>query len=95
MERYLATGPEDEGATLNDIFSERPMKYTLSRDLAIFELRHPLSHYHGITFSPKDLQIGQQVDIYAYPKESINPIRSLLQFHGAFKGEPTTGLLVF
>ena len=95
MERYLATGPDDEGATLNDIFSVSPMKYTLSRDLAIFELRHPLSHYHGITFSLNDLQIGQQVDIYAYPKESINPIRSLLQFHGAFKGEPTTGLLVF
>ncbi len=26
MERYLATGPDDEGATLNDIFSVSPMK---------------------------------------------------------------------
>jgi len=51
MERYLATGPDDEGVTLNDIFSERPMKYTLSRDLAIFELRHPLPYYRGISFS--------------------------------------------
>ncbi len=95
MERYLATGPEDEGATLNDIFSERPMKYTLSRDLAIFELRRPLPNYHGITFSLDDLEIDQQVDIYAYPKESINPIRSLLQFHGAYKGKTTAGFSAF
>jgi len=95
IQRYLATGPDDEGATMNDGFFISPMRYTLSRDLGIFELRHPLPYYHGITFSLNDLQIGQQVDIYAYPKESINPIRSLLQFHGAFKGETTTGLLAF
>src|SRR6266705_6386459 len=95
IERYLATGPDDEGATLNDIFSERPMKYTLSRDLAIFELRRPLPRYHGITFSLDDLEIDQQVDIYAYPKEFIKPIRSLLQFHGAYKGKTTAGFLAF
>jgi hypothetical protein len=95
IQRYLATGPDDEGATMNDGFSVGPMRFTLSRDLAILELRHPLPHYHGINFSLKDLQIGQQVEIYTYPKESINPIRSLVQFHGAFKGETTTGLLVF
>jgi hypothetical protein len=95
IQRYLGTGPDDEGATMNDGFSVGPMRFNLSRDLAIFELRHPLPHYHGISFSLKDLQIGQQVDIYAYPKESISPIRSLVQFHGAFKGETTTGLLAF
>jgi hypothetical protein len=95
IQRYLATGPDDEDATVNDGFSVGPMRFTLSRDLAIFELRHPLPHYHGISFSLKDLQIGQQVDIYAYPKESINPIRSLLRFQGAFRGETTTGLLAF
>jgi hypothetical protein len=95
IQRYLATGPDDEDATVNDGLSVAPMRFTLSRDLAIFELHHPLPHYHGITFSLNDLQIGQQVDIYAYPKESINPIRSLVQFHGVFKGEMTTGLLAF
>lgn len=95
IQRYLATGPDDEGATLNDGISVGPMKYTVSRDLAILELRHPLPHYHGVAFSLDDLQIGQEIDIYAYPKESINPFRSLLQFHGTFKGETTTGLLAF
>ena len=35
------------------------------------------------------------MDIYCYPREGINPIRSLLQFHGTFKGQLTTGLLAF
>jgi hypothetical protein len=95
IQRYLATGPDDEGATLNDGPSMGPMKYTLSRDLAILELRHSLPHHHGLAFSLDDLQVGQEIDIYAYPKESINPIRSLLQFHGTFKGQTTTGLLAF
>jgi len=95
IHRYLATGPNDEGATLNDGPSMGPMKYTLSRDLAILELRHPLPHHHGLVFSLDDLQVGQEVNIYAYPKESINPIRSLLQFHGTFKGQTITGLLAF
>jgi len=95
IRRYLATGPNDEGATVNDGPSVGPMKYTLSRDLAIFELRHPLPHHHGLAFSLDDLQVGQEIDIYAYPKESINPIRRLLQFHGTFKGQTITGLLAF
>jgi len=95
IRRYLATGPDDEAATLNDGPSVGPMKYTISRDLAIFELRHPLRHYHGAAFSLDDLELGQEIDIYAYPKESINPIRSLLRFHGTFKGQTTTGLLAF
>jgi len=33
IQRYLATGPDDEGATVNDGPSVGPMKYTLSRTL--------------------------------------------------------------
>jgi len=95
VQRYLASGPDDEGATINDGASMGPMKYTLSRDLAIFELRHSLAHYHGVAFSLDDLQPGQEIDIYAFPIEGINPFRSLLQFHGTFKGQTTTGLLAF
>ena len=95
IQRYLATGPDDEGATENSLTFGGSTKYTLDRDLAIFELERPLPHYHGIPFSLNDLQLGQEVDIYAYPKESISPIRSLLKFHGAFKSETTGGLLAF
>jgi len=95
IQRYLATGQDDDGATINDGLSVNPIKFTPSRDLAIYELRYPLPHYHGIPFSLNDLQLGQEVDIYAYPKESINPIRSLVKFHGAFKGETTEGLFAF
>jgi hypothetical protein len=104
VERYLATGPDDRGATINDLSIEtvdflprrqHSMKFTPSRDLAIFEMRHPLRHYHGVAFSLHELREGQEVDIYAYPKETINPVRTLLRFHGAFTGETTTGLLAF
>ena len=95
IQRYLATGPDDDGATVNDRLSVSPMKYTPSRDLAIFELRHSVPHHHGVAFSLDDLQVGQEIDIYAYPKETSNPIRSLRQFHGTFKGLTTTGLLAF
>lgn len=95
IQRYLATGPEDDGATTNDIFSEKPMKYTLSRDFAIFELRRPLPHYHGIAFFLDDPEIDQSVEIYAYPEEPHKPIRNLEQFHGAFKGRTTAGFLAF
>ena len=95
VQRYLATGPEDEDATVNDGPSMSPMKYNINRDLAIFELRHSLPQHHGVAFSLDDLQVGQEIEIYAYPKEGINPIRKLLQFHGTFKGETATGLLAF
>ncbi len=93
IRRYLATGPDDEGATFNHGPSIGP--YTLSRDLAIFELRHSLPHHHGVPFSLDDPEVGQEIDIYAYPKKAISPIRSLQQFHGTFKGKTTTGLLAF
>jgi hypothetical protein len=97
IQRHLATGPDDEGATVNAAISAsvRPMTYTLSHDLAIFELRHPLPHHHGVGFSLADLQSGQEVDIYAYPMNAINPIRSLVRFQGTFERETTTGLLAF
>ena len=104
VRRYLATGPNDEGATVNEGPAESvdfvplvpaSLKYTWDRDLAIFELRHPLRHHHGIPFSLRDLQEGQEVEIYAYPKGPINLIRKLQQFRGAYKGETTTGLLAF
>lgn len=95
IRRYLATGPDDDGATLNGGDSVSPQKYNLSRDIAIYELRYPLAHFHGIPFNLEDLQLGQEVDIYAFPMGSISPIHSLLKFHGAFKGETTGGLLAF
>lgn len=96
IQSYLATGPDDEGATVLEGLSAT--KYNLSRDLAIFELRHALAHHHGVPFDLDELQDGQEVEIYAYLKgQTSNPIRrrSLLQFHGRFKGETTTGLLAF
>lgn len=95
IHRYLATGPGDDEATINDGASASPMKYNLGRDIAIYELHYPLAHYHGVPFSLIDLRLGQEVDIYAYPKKSISPTRSLLKFHGVFKGETTGGLLAF
>lgn len=95
IHEYLATGPDDEGATV--IAGLSSMKYNLSRDLAIFELERPLPHQHGAAYNLEGLNDGQEVEIYAYPKESNNPIRrrSLQQFHARFKGETATGLLAF
>ncbi len=95
IHRYLATGQNDDGATINDGPSANPMKYNPGRDIAVYELRYPLAHFHGIGFSLEALQLGQQVDIYAYPKNAISPKRSLLTFHAAFKGETPGGLLAF
>lgn len=95
VQQYLATGPDDEGATVLGGLSL--VKYNLSRDLAIFELDRPLPHHHGASYNLEGLDDGQEVEIYAYPKESINPIsrRNLQQFHARFKGETPTGLLAF
>ena len=82
-----------EGATVNDGPSVSPMRYTLSRDLVIFELRYSLPHHQSVPFSLDDLYL--QVGIFTYPKEAISPFRSLLQFHGTFKGQTTTGPLAF
>jgi hypothetical protein len=95
VDRFLATGPDDEGATVNVGPASAPIKYTLSRDLAILELRKPLAHHHGAAFSLEELQPGQSVEIYAYPKEASRASRKLLRFTGTYKGETTSGLLAF
>lgn len=95
IQKYLATGPKDEGATTNYLSSGRFFKYTLSRDLAIFVLSHPIPGYHGIAFDRDDLQIGQEVDIYVYPKRPMDLFRSLQRFHGKFRGVTQDSLLAF
>jgi len=95
VHRYLATGPDDEGATLNEGPASPTMKYNSSRDLAIFELRDPLRHHYGLSFCANALRIGQAVEIYSYPKESMIHARKLLQVHGTFQGQTPSGLLAF
>ena len=95
VDRFLATGPDDEGATVNVGPTVGTVKYTLSRDLAILELRRPLAHHHGAAFSLDELQPGQGIEIYAYPKEANHASRKLLRFAGSYKGETTSGLLAF
>jgi hypothetical protein len=68
LRRYLATGPDDEGATLNYEPRVKSTKFTLGRDLAVFELRYPLHQYHGVGFNLAELKIGQEVDIYVLPE---------------------------
>lgn len=96
VKRYFATGPKDERATLNHIATGGPpLRYTLSRDLAVLQLSKPLRNYHGVQFSTEDLAIGQQVDIYSYPKGAVSPFRTLQVFHGAFLGQQSDDLLAF
>ena len=85
VDRFLATGPDDDGATVNVGPAAAPIKYTLSRDLAILELRKPLAHHHGAAFSLDELQPGQIVEIYAYPKEANHASRKLLRFTGTYQ----------
>jgi hypothetical protein len=95
IQRYLATGPNDNGATPNTFPSGEVFPYAKKRDLAIFELRGPLAHHHGLSFSLDDLEVGQEVDIYGYPHGIINPIRKLTRFPATFKGPTTSGFLAF
>ena len=95
VDQYLATGLNDRGVSLNHLSSGEFLSYNLSRDLAMFELLRPLPHHHGRPYSLDDMRPGQKVDIYCYPRESITPKRSLVQFHGEFRGETDKGLLAF
>jgi len=95
LRRYLATGPEDESATVNYGQFVKPKKYNIGRDLAVFELRHPLYHYHGVAFSLAELKIGQAVDIYVCLNEGMQPKDKVVKFHGSYKGVMITGLLAF
>jgi hypothetical protein len=95
FQRYLATGPEDKGATANALPNGDVLPYVVGRDLAMFELRWPLAHHHGLPFSLDELEVGQEVEIYGYPKGIINPIRKLTRFTATFRGPTTSGLLAF
>jgi hypothetical protein len=95
VQRYFATGPDDKGATANNLPNVGAAAYVQGRDLAIFELRRPLPHHHGLTLSLEELQVGQEVDILGYPKGMINPVRKLTRFPAIFKAPTTAGLLAF
>jgi hypothetical protein len=95
IQRYFATGPDDKGATANDLLNGSVAPYVKKRDLAIFELRRSLPDHHGLTFSLDELEVGQEVDIYGYPKGVINPSRKLTRFPAIFKAPTTSGLLAF
>src|SRR5207245_404273 len=95
IQRYFATGPDDKGATVNNFPNGDVLPYATKRDLAIFELRRSLPHHHGLTYSLDELQEGQEVDIYGYPKGIIGPIRKLTRFPATFKAPTTSGLLAF
>jgi hypothetical protein len=97
VQRYFATGPDDHGATPNLVPGDPDLvlPYAMKRDLALFELRHPLPHHHGLSFSLDELELGQEVDIYGYPKGAINPFRKLTRFPAKFKGPTRSGLVAF
>ena len=95
VQRYLATGPQDKGATLNAIPPDGELPYAVGRDLAVFELRYAVPRHRGLAFSLDELEVGQEVDIYGYPLVGVNPLRKLLRFPATFKGKTTSGLLAF
>jgi len=99
IKRYFATGPHEEGATANNIGNGDVLPYVKERDLAIFELRHPLPHHHGLSYSLDEPQIGQEVDIYGFPhgflKGTFNRTRQLTRFPATFKAPTTSGFLAF
>ena len=95
IQPYFATGPDDEGATVNFLPNVGPLPYAKKRDLAIFELQRSLPHHHGLSFSLDELEVGQEVDIYGYPKGTINPFRTLTRFPAKFKAPTTSGFLAF
>ncbi len=91
VERWLASGPNDEGATKEG--------YNPLHDLAVAELAHSLDRrgFHGLPYNlddVEDLAVGQDVDIYAFPLE-LNPKRKLHHFRGEYIGMNQNGLLVF
>jgi hypothetical protein len=90
---YLDTGPDDAGAR-NVSVALGSMKYNPAHDLAIYEMRHPIKHSHGIGFNADDLENSPEVDIYAYPF-GWNPKRGLVHWHGRFLFNTTDGLLAF
>lgn len=91
VQRWLASGPNDEGATKDG--------YNPLRDLAVVELEHSLGRrgFHGMPYNiddVADLLVGQDVDIYAFPLE-LKPKRKLQHFRGEYIGLHQDGLLAF
>ena len=95
IRKWLATGPDDEGAAPIRVATASFMRFTYSRDLALFRLARPIPHHHGAPYSLDELQIGQPVEIYTYPVEGFLSIRKLIRFRGRFAGRTTSGLLAF
>jgi len=69
VQRYFATGPDDKGATPNDLPNLGVFGYATKRDLAIFQLQRPLRRHHGLSFNLDELQVGQEVTSRVTPKE--------------------------
>ncbi|MHB8486069.1 MAG: S1 family peptidase [Candidatus Acidiferrales bacterium] len=91
VERWLASGPNDQGATKEG--------YNPLHDLAVAELKRSLNRigFHGLPYNREDVQdlvVGQDVDIYAFPLE-VNPKRKLQHFRGEYIGLNHNGLLAF
>jgi len=91
VERWLASGPNDQGATKEG--------YNPLHDLAVAELKRSLNRtgFHGLPYNRedvRDLVVGQDVDIYAFPLE-LNPKRKLQHFRGQYIGLNHDGLLAF
>lgn len=93
--RYFDSGADDEDATANYVPGVGAVAFATKRDLAIYELDRYPPHHHGIGLSLDELRVGQEVDIYGYPKALINPIRRLVQIPATFKGPTTSGLIAF
>jgi len=92
--RYLDSGPNDEGAQDIHVLGGGSLKYVPAHDLAIYEMRLPLKHFHGIGFDTDDLKISSEVEIYAYPF-NMNPRRALVCWQAKFLGHTSQGLLAF
>jgi hypothetical protein len=92
---YLDTGADDDGAHPVDVDNGAlSLKYTPAHDLAIYEMRHPLKHFHGASFDTDEPDSHAEVDIYAYPLH-WNPKRTLVVCHGRYIGITVEGLLAF
>src|SRR2546425_2168048 len=87
IHRYFATASDDKGATANPLPNGGVLPFAMSRELAMFELVDSLPHHHGLTFSLDELEVGQEVDIYGYPKGILNPVRKLTRFPAKFKSQ--------
>jgi len=92
--RYLDSDSQDGEAQEIKLTGVGSLRFTPAHDLAIYEMRHPLKHFHGIDFDADDLENSPEVDIYSYPL-NWNPKRGLVRWHGKFVGKTNQGLLAF